>query len=228
MGSRQDTACMQHTIAEINGENICIHCGIVMSRVEVQGVNDWKTHNIKLTVNPKLFNTALKITQNLHLPQFALNTITQVSTKLILKKVTKKNALLYGIVYACRIHNIPRLLTDIVYEMEKISGTPKRNSEKTLLKKLNQISKIAFFEDIVIQPPDKKYYLQAYLAKIQKHVEKETSADYFNTIRVRAEKAIQTSNLEPSICAEKAIIKNISTVLMSDIRRIIFERENEK
>ena len=151
MSLRQHVVC-KHSIAEIDGENTCINCGLVSSRVEVQSVDDWKSHNVKSTVNPKIFYLALKITQNLHLPQFALNTVSQVSSKLILIGITKKNALLYGLVYACRTHNIPRLLSDIIYEMEKINGTPEYKSEKSLLKILNKISKNVFSENLSIQP----------------------------------------------------------------------------
>ena len=220
MSLKQYVVC-KHSITEIEGENICINCGLVSDRVEVQSTQDWKSHSIKSTVNPKIFYLALKITQNLHLPQFALNTVSQVSSKLILMGITKKNALLYGLVYACRTHNIPRLLSDIIYEMEKINGTPKHKSEKSLLKILNRISKVAFSENFQISPPDKIYYLQAYLAKIQSFIENETSADYFNSVRIRSEKIILTSYHEPSTCARNAILQNVSSILKTPISEII-------
>lgn len=214
-----------HSPAEIDGELVCIDCGFVIDRVEVQAVDDWKSHNVRLFSNSKISAYAYKICANLNLPMFAFNTLVSVSSKLIEIGITKKKALLYGTVYACRTHKIPRLLPDIYHEIQKVvdrhTKTRRKESEKSILKILNRISKKAFERNLYISPPDKSYYLKAYLAKIQGIIESESSPEYFDTIRTRSEKLIQKLGSEPSASAKYAILCNVSSTFKPKVRDLI-------
>ncbi len=214
------TAC-KHSIAEIEGEQVCITCGCVLGNVQVASIDDWKSHNIRPTTNKKLVGASLKLCQNLNLPQFAFNTLILTSSKLLETGLSKKKSLLYGTVYACRAHDIPRLLSDIYFELQKIFGKPKHESERSILKLLNRISKKAFKQGIYIKSPDKSYYLQAYLAKIQDTIEQYSSSDYYDTVRTRSAKSLTHLNSEPSTSAKNAILQNLSTTFRPRVLELL-------
>ncbi|NIP62687.1 MAG: hypothetical protein GWN01_03595 [Nitrosopumilaceae archaeon] len=214
------TTC-KHSVADIEGERVCIYCGCVLGRVEVASIDDWKSHNIRPTTNKRLVSAGLKLCQNLNLPQFAFNTLISTASKLLEIGLSKKKALLYGTVYACRTHNIPRLLSDIYFELQTMFGKPKHESEKSILKLLNRISKKAFDRGIYIRPPDKSYYLQAYLAKIQNVLEQEASADYYETVRIRSTRSINKLSHEPSTSAKDAILQNLSSTFRPKVKEVL-------
>ncbi|MFB5629929.1 MAG: hypothetical protein ACE5RR_08350, partial [Nitrosarchaeum sp.] len=123
--------------------------------------------------------------------------------------------------YSCRIHNIPRLLEDIFYELEKSSGKKIRYSENSLLKLLNKISSKVTDSELFISPPNKEYYLQAYLAKIQVILSNDVDEQYFEIIRVRALKQIKKMHSDPSTAAKDAILQNTSRILRTKLREVL-------
>ena len=214
------TQC-SHKITEIEGEQVCKNCGMVVGYSETESGSDWKSHNPGLFGMADLYYLVSKVAKNLHLPSYAIQTIIQTSSKLRKMKITKKQAILFAIVYSCRIHNIPRLLEDIFYELEKSSGKKIRYSENSLLKLLNKISSKVTDSDLVISPPNKEYYLQAYLAKIQETLSKDVDEQYFEIIRVRALKQIKEMHSDPSTAAKEAILQNTSRILRTKLRDVL-------
>lgn len=213
-------ALCKHVIEERDGENVCKNCGQVLGYVEVTGVKEWETHNAVFYKTDSYFLIS-KLAKNLYLPFYAVQTIVKITTELRKRKITKKEAILYAAVYACRVHNIPRLLEDIYYELEKASGRKIRSSEKSLLKLLNKISKKIENSDIYINPPNKDYYLQAYLAKIQDTVVQNTDEKYFELMRVRSLRLIESLKSDPSTAAKEAILKSTSRVIESKVRGVL-------
>ncbi|MGI0011541.1 MAG: hypothetical protein ACREAE_09090, partial [Nitrosopumilaceae archaeon] len=210
-----------HVPTDIEGETSCIRCGMVLGRVEVPSDTDWSSHEVALIGANKITITALKVAKNLNLPNYAIQTSIQVSTKLLKEGITKKQAVLFGVVYACRVHKIPRLLADIFYELEKTTGKPVRSSERSLLRVLNKIAKKVNLTSIGISSPDKHYYLQAYLAKIQDLVVKETDSDYFEMVRARSMRIIDSIKKDPSTSARQAILSSISRTFQPKIKEIL-------
>lgn len=210
-----------HAPVDVDGENTCIRCGIVFGRTEVQSINDWQSHEVKLISSKKLAVTTFKIAKNLNLPNYALQTAMQISTKLLKADITKKQAILFGIVYACRVHKIPRLLSDIFQELDKTTGKSSRCSEKSLLRILNRIAKKTTLIGLGISPPDKYYYLQAYLAKVQDLIVKETDPDYFEMVRARSIRIIDSIKKDPSTSARQAILSSMCRTFQSKIKEIL-------
>lgn len=211
-----------HVPTDIDGETACIQCGIVLGRVEVPSDTDWSSHEIALIGTNKITITALKVAKNLNLPNYATQTIIRVSTKLLKEGITKKQAILFGVVYACRVHKIPRLLADIFYELDKTTGKPIRRSEKSLLRVLNRITKKKTnMTGFSISSPDKYYYLQAYLAKIQNLIIQETDADYFEMVRSHSVRMINAIRKDPCTSARDAILSCTSRTFQSKIKEIL-------
>ena len=211
----------KHSLTEIDGESVCIDCGQVFGYAQVESINDWTNHGVRLYQNTDAYPLISKMAKNLFLPSYSIQTILNVSSKLRKMKITKKQSILFATVYACRIHNIPRLLEDIFYEIERASGRKIRYSEKSLLKLLNKISKKIHDSELCINPPNKDYYLQAYLAKIQKVVIKETDESYFELMRVRSLKHIQELRIDPSTAAKEAILHSTTSIMRSRVRSVL-------
>lgn len=210
-----------HAPVDVEGETTCRRCGLVLGHIEVPDSTDWLSHEVALIGTNKIVVTVLRVTKNLNLPNYATQTVIQVSTKLLKEGITKKQAVLFGVVYACRIHKIPRLLADIFYELDKTTGKPIRRSEKSLLRVLNRITKKANMTGFSIPSPDKYYYLQAYLAKIQNLIVKETDADYFEMVRSRSVRMINTIRQDPCTSARDAILSCTSRTFQSKIKEIL-------
>lgn len=206
---------------EIEGENVCRECGAVLGYSEVQSVNSWQTHNIGIFGNNQMSWLIFRLSNNLNLPPYASQTILQTATRINKVGITKKKAIFYATVYACRIHKIPRLLTDIFSELEKSTQKSGYLTENTLLKILNRISKNLANCDVSIRPPDKEYYLQAYLAKIQDIIIKETDHRYFEILRSRSIRNLSSEKSDPSAAAKKAILACTSTILQTKIRHLM-------
>lgn len=220
MGNTINVTICKHMIEEIDGENVCKSCGQVLGYVEVSGIKDWENHNAIFNKTDAYYLIS-KLAKNLYLPFYAVQTMVRVTSALRKRKVTKKEAILYATVYACRVHNIPRLLEDIFYELENASGRKNRTSEKSLLRLLNKIAKKIENSDIYINPPSRDYYLQAYLAKIQDIVIKNTDEKYFELMRIRSLKLIENLKSDPSTAAKEAILRSTSRVIESKVRGVL-------
>ncbi len=220
MGNTINLAICRHMVEEIDGENVCKSCGQVLGYVEVCGIKDWENHNA-LFYKTDSYHLISKLSKNLYLPFYAVQTIVKVTTELRKRRITKKEAILYATVYACRIHNIPRLLEDIFYQLENASGKKNRTSEKSLLKLLNKIAKKVENSSICINPPNKDYYLQAYLAKIQSTVIQNTDEKYFELMRARSLRLIESLKSDPSTAAKEAILMSTSRVIESKVRSVL-------
>lgn len=212
--------CCLHCPTEIEGENVCRQCGAVLGYAEVESVNSWQSHGVRFVNTQGMNWLILKLANNLNLPKYVAQTILQIAVKINKAGVTKKKAVFFATVYACRIHKIPRLLTDIFYELEKSSGKTVQ-TENTLLKLLNKIAKKISTHEISILPPDKEYYLQAYLAKVQKIITKEAGQKYFDLVRARSIKILSQEKSDPSTAARKAILSCTSTILQAKIKHMI-------
>lgn len=211
------TTC-KHSVMNIEGENVCRECGKVLGYDKIASINDKDSHNIGMFGLSEFYSRASNMAKNLNLPQFAIQTIVQTAIKLHKKNISKNHAVLFATIYSCRLHQIPRLLEDVFQELENTSGKKIRRSEKSLLRLLNKISKNIDTENYVITPPDKYYYLQAYLAKIQHIIIKESGTDYFETIRSRSNKTIQNLHEDPCSSAKKAILCNTTSILRAKVR----------
>ena len=210
-------ATCKHSITDIEGEQVCKACGRVIGYNEVAGITEKDSHNIGMFGFSEFYGMAAKIAKNLNLPQFAIHTIIKTAAKLSKKNMPKKHAMLFATVYACRIHDIPRLLEDIFSQVENTSGRRIRRSEKSILRLLNRISKNVNSEEFVIFPPSKHYYLQAYLAKIQHTIIRETGTEYFETLRARSYKLLHNIKADPSSSAKKAILSSTTSILRTKI-----------
>jgi transcription initiation factor TFIIIB Brf1 subunit/transcription initiation factor TFIIB len=214
------TITCHHSPTEIDGEHVCIGCGQVLGYLEVQSINSWQTHDVGNFNKNGMSWIILKLADNLNLPQYAAQTIMRISLKLVKLGITKKKAIFFATMYACRIHKIPRLLSEIFHELEKSSGKTTQKSEQSLFKMLNRIAKKTDIH-ISIQPPDKEYYLQAYLAKIQNIVVKETNSKYFELIRTRSVRNLSMTKADPSTAARKAILACTSSILQSKVKQVL-------
>jgi len=214
------TTC-KHNITEIEGEQVCKDCGRVLGYSEVPSIKDKDTHNIGMFGLSEYYAMASKLANNLHLPQFAIQTIVRTLVKLRKKNISKRDAVLFATIYACRVHEIPRLLEDIFQELENSSGKKIRRSEKSLLRLLNKISKKIDEEQFSITPLNKYHYHQAYLAKIQRVIIKEAGIEYFETIRTRSYRMLQNIHTDPSSSAKKAILDSITNIIKSRIREVL-------
>lgn len=212
--------CCLHSPTEIEGEHVCRDCGAVLGYSEVESVNSWQSHDVRIFNSNGMAWLVFQLANKLNLPQYAAQTILKTSVKLNKTGITKKKAIFFATIYSCRIHKIPRLLTDIFYELEKSTGKTNQ-TETTLLKLINRIAKKLPNHEISISPPDKEYYLQAYLAKIQKIIIKETDQKHFELIRTRAIKNLSLAKSDPSTAARKAILSCMSTILQTKIKGII-------
>ncbi len=217
----QLAVCCLHLATEIEGENVCRECGTVLGYSEVESVNSWQSHDVGSFINNGMTWVVLRLANKLNLPPYATQTILQISSKLNKAGITKKKAIFFSAVYACRVHKIPRLLTDIFYELEQSTGKTTNQTENTLLKLLNRIAKKIPTCEIAISPPDKEYYLQAYLAKIQTVIIRETHPKYFELIRTRSIKNISLEKADPSTSARKAILSCTSSILQAKIKHMI-------
>jgi hypothetical protein len=74
---------------------------------------------------------------------------------------------------------------------------------------------------LFISPPNKEYYLQAYLAKIQEVLSNDVDEQYFEIIRVRALKQIKEIHSDPSTAAKDAILQNTSRILRTKLREVL-------
>lgn len=205
---------------EIEGENVCRDCGTVLGYSEVQSVDSWQDHGIVFS-NNQMSWLIFRLSNNLNLPPYASQTVLQTATRINKIGITKKKAIFYATVYACRIHKIPRLLTDIFSELEKSTEKSSYLTENTLLKMLNRISKNLASYDISIKSPDKEYYLQAYLAKIQDIIIKETDQRYFEILRSRSVRSMPAEKTDPSTAAKNAILSCTSTILQTKIKHLL-------
>lgn len=210
-----------HSPMEIEGEHVCRDCGTVLGYSEVESVNSWQSHDVRIFNTNGMAWLVFQLANKLNLPQYAAQTILKTSVKLNKAGITKKKAIFFATIYSCRIHKIPRLLTDIFYELEKSTGRTTNTTELTLLKLINRIAKKLPNHEISISPPDKEYYLQAYLAKIQKIIIKETDHKHFELIRTRAIKNLSLARSDPSTAARKAILSCMSTILQTKIKGVI-------
>ncbi len=209
-----------HAPTEIDGEHVCVDCGEVLGYSEVQSINSWQTHDVGNFNKNGMSWIILKLANNLNLPSYATQTVMRISLKLVKHGITKKKAIFFATTHACRIHKIPRLLSDIFYELEKSTGKTTK-SEQSLFKMLNRIAKRIDGAYISIQPPDKEYYLQAYLAKIQDIVIKETNAKYFELVRTRSVRSLSMAKTDPSTAARKAILTCMSSILQTQVKQIL-------
>lgn len=214
------TPC-KHNITEVEGEQVCKDCGHVLGYNEVASVNDKDNHNIGMFGFSEYYAIASKLAKNLNLPQFAIQTIIQTSIKLRKKNISKKHAMLFATIYACRIHEIPRLLEDIFLELENSSGKKMRRSEKSLLRSLNKISKKIDEEKFSISPLNKYHYHQAYLAKIQNVIICEAGSEYFESIRTRSHKILRSINTDASSSAKEAILNSTTSIMKPKVREIL-------
>jgi transcription initiation factor TFIIIB Brf1 subunit/transcription initiation factor TFIIB len=214
------TTC-KHKITEIEGEQVCKDCGRVLGYNEVASMADKETHNIGMFGLSEQYAIVSKLAKNLNLPQFAIQTIVRTSIKLNKKNITKKQAVLFATIYACRIHEIPKLLEDIFLELENNSGSKIRRSEKSLLRSLNRISKKIDEERFSITSLNKYHYHQAYLAKIQNIIIKEAGMEYFETIRTRSHKMLQNIHTDPSSSAKEAILNSTISIMKPKIREAL-------
>jgi transcription initiation factor TFIIIB Brf1 subunit/transcription initiation factor TFIIB len=214
------TTC-KHNITDIEGEQVCRDCGSVLGYNQVESISDKDTHNIGMFGLSEYYAVASKLAKNLNLPQFAIRTIVHTAIKLRKKNLPKKQAVLFATIYACRIHEIPRLLEDIFLQLENSSGKRIRRSEKSLLRLLNKISKNVDSEEFSLISPNKHYYHQAYLAKIQNVIIKETGDEYFETIRTRSFRMLQGIHADPSSSAKKAILNSTTSIIQSKIREVL-------
>lgn len=214
-------ACCLHHPTEIEGETVCRDCGIVLGYSMVQSVDDWKSHTVGFFGKSGIIGIILHVAKNLNLPTYATQTIIQTTTRLMKKKITKKQAILFATVYACRIHKIPRLLEDVFLTVEGKMSKRNTHTEKSLLKMLNRITKKADDPELWLESPNKEYYLHAYLAKIQNIVLRETDPRYFEQIKWRAMKSIVTAGTDPSLAAKKAIMQNTCSVIRAKIGGIL-------
>lgn len=214
------TRC-KHVVMEIEGEQVCRKCAMVIGYSETESVSDWTSHSIGSFAASNLYAIISKLGKNLHLPSYALQTIVQVSSRISKMQVSKKQAILFATVYSCRAHNIPRLLEDICIELENATGGNIRHSEKSLLHLLNRISKRVEGAGLIISPPNKDYYLQAYLAKIQHMVRKEVDQRYFEILRMRSLRTITHLSGDPSVAAKNAILENTSRILRTKVKAIL-------
>jgi len=210
-----------HSPTDVDGEHVCIDCGEVLGYSEVQSVNSWQTHDVGNFNKNAMSWTILKLANNLNLPQYATQTIMRISLKLVKRGITKKKAIFFATTHACRIHKIPRLLSEIFCELEKSTGKTTQKSEQSLFKMLNRITKKIDSTYLSIQPPDKEYYLQAYLAKIQDVIIKETNSKYFELIRTRSVRNLSMAKSDPSTAARKAILSCTSSILQSKVKQIL-------
>lgn len=214
------TTC-KHVVMDVEGEQVCRSCGRVLGYNEVQSVNDHESHTVGMFGLSEYYVVAPKLAKNLNLPHFAIQTIIQTSVKLRKKNISKKHSLLFATIYACRIHKIPRLLEKIFTELENSSGKKYQRSEKSILQLLNRISKNVDEKQFYIESPNKYYYHQAYLAKIQNIVVKEAGNEYFETIRTRSHKNLQKNSSDPSSSAKKAILDSATSIMRTKIREIL-------
>lgn len=214
------TTCKHH-VADIEGEFVCKDCGKVLGYSEVASVNDKNTHSIGMFGLSEHYAIAARLAKNLNLPQFAIQTIVQTSIKLCKKNISKKYAILFATIYACRIHEIPRLLEDIFSELENSSGKKIRRSEKAVLRSLNKISKKIDEEQFRIISPTKYHYHQAYLAKIQHIIINEAGNEYFETIRTRSYRMLQSIDTDPSSSAKEAILNSTTSIMRPKIREVL-------
>jgi len=213
--------CCLHSPTEIDGENVCRECGTVLGYSEVASVTSWQSHDVRLFNSNGMAWTVFQLVNKLGLPQYAAQTILKTSVKLNKIGITKRKAIFFATIYSCRIHKIPRLLVDIFSELEKSTGRSSTQTETTLLKLINRIAKKLPNSEISILPPDKEYYLQAYLAKIQKIIIKESDQKYFELIRTRASKSLMLQKSDPSTAARNAILSCMSTILQAKIKGVI-------
>jgi len=211
----------KHNITEVEGEQVCNDCGRVLGYNEVASVKDKDTHSIGMFGLSEHYAIASKLAKNLNLPQFAIQTIVQTSIKLCKKNISKKHAVLFATIYACRIHEIPRLLEDIFLELENSSGKKIRRSEKSLLRSLHKISKKIDEEQFSITSLNKYHYHQAYLAKIQHVITKEAGNEYFEIIRTRSHRMLQSIHMDPSSSAKEAIVNSTTSIIRSKIREVL-------
>jgi len=194
---------------------------MVLGYSEVESVNSWQSHDTRFVNTAGMTWLVLRLSNKLNLPIYATQTTLQISVKLNKAGITKKKAIFFATVYACRIHKIPRLLTDIFFELEKSIGKTTYQTETALLKLLNRIAKKLPNYDITISPPDKEYYLQAYLAKVQKIIIKEANPQYFELVRGRSIKRLTLEKTDPSTAARNAIMSCTSTVLQAKIKKML-------
>lgn len=206
---------------EIDGENVCRECGTVLGYTEVESVTSWQSHDVKIFNSNGMAWTVFQLAKNLNLPQYAAQTILKTAVKLNKTGITKRKAIFFSTIYSCRIHKIPRLLVDIFSELEKSTGKPTTQTEATFLKIVNRIVKKLPNAEISILPPDKEYYLQAYLAKIQKIIIKEADQKYFELIRTRASKSLLLQKADPSTAARNSILSCMSTILQAKVKGVI-------
>ncbi|MBI5378290.1 MAG: hypothetical protein HZA82_06670 [Thaumarchaeota archaeon] len=210
-----------HSPTGVDGEHVCIDCGEVLGYSEVQSINSWQTHDVGNFNKNGMSWIILKLANNLNLPQYATQTIMRISLKLVKHGITKKKAIFFATMHACRIHKIPRLLSEIFYELEQSTGKTTQKSEQSLFKMLNRIAKRIDATHVSIQPPDKEYYLQAYLAKIQDIIVKETSSKYFELVRTRSVRNLSMIKADPSTAARKAILSCTSSILQSKVKQVL-------
>jgi transcription initiation factor TFIIIB Brf1 subunit/transcription initiation factor TFIIB len=212
------------TATEVDGEYTCVKCGRVFGSVEVAGLEEIRSHYISHTEYgaKQIGKYANKLVTYLNLPDFALETIMRVVDELTEAKVKQKQALLFATLYACREHNIPRLLGSILDAMRQVYGTEIVKSSASLLKMLNKTAKKAYDLGYRIRSPDKHYYLKAYLAKIQSLLVNGTGNEYYEYLRSRAFKTIERfETKDASSAAKNAIIHNTSRTLQWKVQKVL-------
>ncbi|MGH9933617.1 MAG: hypothetical protein ACRD3Z_00720 [Nitrososphaerales archaeon] len=212
------------TATEIDGEYTCVKCGRVFGSVEVAGLEEIRSHYISHIEygSKQISKYADNLVTYLNLPRFALDTIISAANELTEAKVTQKQALLFATLYACREHNIPRLLGTILDAMRQVYGAEIAKSSASLLKMLNKTAKKAYEFGYKIRSPDKHYYLKAYLAKIQSLLVNGTGNEYYEYLRSRAFKTIERFDTkDASNAAKSAIICNTSRTLQWKVQRVL-------
>lgn len=212
----------KHAFSEIEGEIVCINCGVVHGVTETFGVSDKESHNI-LGSKKQLNNVLYLITESLNLPQFVFQTALHTSIKLQRNQIPPREIMLFAIVHACRLHNIPRSLNSIFDNLDKITGRSIRRNENSTLRTMNRIVKKIKSLEIILESPDSHFYLKTYLAKIQSIIVENTDLQYFELISRRAHSNLINLHGDPCIDAKNAILKNTSKMMHSIIKQKLRE-----
>jgi hypothetical protein len=211
---------------DIDGEYTCVRCGRVYGAVEVAGIEEQNSHYVYLPYHEQgskpIGRYTYKLSIILNLPQFALETIIRVANDLVKEKVTQKQALLFATIYTCREYSIPRSLSTVLDAMRQLFGKEIVKSPPSLLKMLNKTSRKAYELGYKISAPDKYYYLQAYLAKIQDTIVRESNTEYYEYLRTRTFKHIKyVDGSDPSHVARDAIVSNTCRTLQGKVRKLL-------
>ncbi len=196
---------------DADGEYVCNKCG------STYGYHTY-SNNYNINMIAKLDSKTRRVIDMLNIPLYAINTIISVYIHLKKAKIGRKHAILYAIIYACRIHNIPRLLNDILYIYNTIYND--RLTKYSLFKIIYQINNA----NLGYQLPtaDKYYYLSAYLAKVQELIITTVNYEYYELLKVKAFKYVNNiTDADPKNAAKEAIISSVNRILSFKIKEYL-------